>query len=635
MSIEDRQGDCPAHTDDNMKTRKLTLGALILAGLVIAGLSVAGCDDFLASEPLGELTSESFFETQDHALWATNATYAKLRDWNVHVFAWIGMTDIAGDDAHKGSTPTDADFLGDLDDMTHDAGNIAFNDTWQGYFQGVHRANTAIRGIPNVEMDEQLKARLIAENKFLRAYFYFFLVRAFGGVPLITEPLDDGPYQLPRASEEEIYDLIEQDLKEAIEVLPEKSAYSASDVGRATKGAARGLLAKVNLFRGDYAEAELYARQVIDSGEYSLVDDYWGIFRQSGEHGPESVFEASTVALEEGGAGSQYAQVQGVRGEPNLGWGFNVPTTDLEAAFEPGDPRQQATILYEWEMIPDGSGAFVRINQQVPVNRYNEKAQPPLDSPGGSGNSGVNIRRLRYSDVILIAAEAAFRNGNEGEARRLLNMVRQARREGRQATLGIQPEQMADEIATDRLGLTAGNRVFARYVHPDSPAADAGLQSTVISFFTTPAVVEYAENMDVITSVGGTPINNLNDYNSATAGLAPGEQVPVTILRVRQTREGDGVATTTETIQATITAAPLLPDVTASGQDLLEAIWHERRVELALEQHRFFDIVRQGRAAQLLNALGIPFVEGKHNRYPIPTSEIDLSGGLITQNPGY
>jgi len=139
----------------------------------------------------------------------------------------------------------------------------------------------------------------------------------------------------------------------------------------------------------------------------------------------------------------------------------------------------------------------------------------------------------------------------------------------------------------------------------------------------------------VITSVGGTPINNLNDYNSATAGLAPGEQVPVTILRVRQTREGDGVATTTETIQATITAAPLLPDVTASGQDLLEAIWHERRVELALEQHRFFDIVRQGRAAQLLNALGIPFVEGKHNRYPIPTSEIDLSGGLITQNPGY
>lgn len=194
--------------------------ALGLCLLLAVGL--VGCKDFLDTEPQGQLTTEGFFETADQAVAATNATYSILRQWEVHVFAWIGQTDIASDDATKGSIPGDAGFLGDLDDLIFDPNNLnAFRTTWVGYYQGVYRANVALQGIPAVQMDEQLKARLIGENKFLRAYFYFYLVRAYGGVPLITEPLRPGEFTQPRATATEVYDLIEQDLLDAIEVLPE------------------------------------------------------------------------------------------------------------------------------------------------------------------------------------------------------------------------------------------------------------------------------------------------------------------------------------------------------------------------------------------------------------------------------
>ncbi|MFW5972711.1 MAG: RagB/SusD family nutrient uptake outer membrane protein, partial [Bacteroidota bacterium] len=185
----------------------------ILSGAIAAALllPLTACDDVLVKPPLGELTSESFFETPDHALQATNATYAQLRDWQVHVFSWLGMTDIVSDDATKGSTPGDAPFLLSLENLDFDPGNIAFRDTWQGYYRGIYRANLAIENIPGIDMDPALRSRLVGENQFLRAYYYFFLVRAFGGVPLITEPLSPDEYQQERAPEDAVFALIEQD----------------------------------------------------------------------------------------------------------------------------------------------------------------------------------------------------------------------------------------------------------------------------------------------------------------------------------------------------------------------------------------------------------------------------------------
>lgn len=481
-----------------------------LTALLMIGV-LTGCGDFLNRPPLGQLTLASYFQTEEHAVWATNAVYNILRDWSVHVFSYIGVTDIISDDSEKGSTPTDASFLLEIDDFTYTASNIAPQGVWSGYYQGIYRANLAIANIPDIQMDEELKTRLLAENRFLRAYFYFNLVRWFGDLPLITAPLEPSEYNQERSPKEEVYAQIEADLTFAEENLPTRSQYGTADLGRATQGAAQGLLAKMYVTTANFSAAEEYALKVVNSGEYDLLPDYRTVFDREGENSLESLFEVQNTALETGGGGSQYNEVQGVRGVPNLGWGFNRPSDDLIAAYEPGDPRREATILYVGEVLPDGS-ARVEDNENIVGERYNQKAWVP-EHAGGNGNGPGNIRILRYADVLLIAAEALNENGKSQEALTYLNQVR-ARARG----------------------------------------------------------------------------------NSSS----------------------------------------ILPDITETDQAALrEIIWHERRVELAMEQQRWFDLVRQGRAAEVMQALGKSFEVNKHELLPIPQREIDLSGGTIVQNPGW
>lgn len=614
----------------------------VLAAALLLGISLgvwSGCDSFVDTEPLGELTTADFFETPEQAVQATNATYHMLRQWQVHVFAWLGMTDIASDDATKGSTPTDASFLLEFENLNWSASNIAFLDTWSGYYQGIFRANTAIQGIEDMtNIDEQMKNRLLAENRFLRAYYYFFLVRAYGGVPLILEPLEpDEYYDQPRASRDSVYLQIEADLQFAADNLPPQSQLGGSDVGRATQGAANALLAEAHLFQEEYQDACRLGQEVIDSGEYSLYPDYSEIFTPAGENASESVFEIQTVALEEGGGGSQYGQVQGVRGVPNLGWGFNQPSDDLEGGFEPGDPRQQATILFPWEMLPygDPDEQVVEINPQTTNDRYNQKAYTPPTTPGGSGNSGTNIRRIRYAHVLLNAAEACYHTGNEGQAQNWLNEVRARARE-HEVTLGFTPELLDEDIASGVLGLPGdATRVFVRYVDPDSWAAGdvQSFASSLVEYEDDAVVPVCVEQMDLIQSVNGTAVSTPEDYFDALSTLSPGQQVELELLRVSQQPCGTAGSADTQELTVTIEARELLPPVMAGGQELLEAIWHERRVELALEQHRWFDIIRQGRAAEVMADVGKNFIEGTHELYPLPQSEVDATG--LMQNPGY
>lgn len=606
------------------------------AGLTLALVAVLpACD--IETDPLGTLTTESFFQTEQQAIQATNATYSALREWRVHVFSWIGLTDIASDDATKGSVPADAGFLLDIDNLNFDPGNLAFSDPWGGYYRGINLANVAIAGISGMDIDPDLKARLIAENKFLRAYFYFFLARGWGGVPLITSPLAPSEFTQARASREEVYALIEEDLAEGLTALP--LSYSGADVGRATRGAAGALLAEVHLFQGEFEQAFQQAQTVINSGQYSLFPDYETLFTEAGENSSESVFEVQTVAIEGGGANpagasSQYAQVQGVRGTPNIGWGFNTPAPELEDSYEPGDPRLAATILYPWEELPDGSGRVVYLNPSMPNNRYNQKVFVSPDNPGGSGNSGVNIRRIRYAHVLLTGAEAAARTNRAAQAQTWLNMVRERARGTRDITLGPAWESMATSVAQGALGLPAGtSRVFARFVDPDDPAHAAGLRSFTSECVTPCPSTEPPPvrvlNADIITAVDGVPVTTLGQFFSAIDSKAPGANVSLAVLRVT----GAGGTSTATPMVVTVTAQALLPPVTSTGQDLLNAIWEERRHELAMEQHRWFDIVRQGRAAQLMAVAGKTFVTGKHELFPIPAREVTAAG--LAQNPGY
>jgi starch-binding outer membrane protein, SusD/RagB family len=482
--------------------------------IIFSLLILSACSkDFLEEKPLGQLTSDNFFLTAEHAIQSVNATYEMLRDFRVHVFAYIALTDIISDDADKGSTPSDGAPVLVADEFTMDPGSLIIDDSWQGYYRGIKRANWVIAKVPEIEMDPALRSRIVGEARFLRAYFHFNMVRWWGGIPLVLEPLSREDISIPRASEDEVYTAIINDLTEAAAVLPLKSQYAASDLGRITKGAAQGMLAKVYLTRKQFDQAADMAMAVINSKEYSLATNYARIFSKEGENGPESVFEVQATASLIGGW-CQFNQVQGIR--PSKGWGFNRPSDDLVRAYEPGDPRREATVLYVGEVVPDGS-YIVEDNPEMFNERYNQKAWvPDSERAGGAGSDqgGGNIRILRYADVLLIAAESLNETGQSDQALQYVNEIRDRAR--------------------------------------------------------------------------GT--------------------LPPQILR---------------------------PITTTDQTELRELIWKERRVELAMEQHRWFDLLRTGRAASVMKAHGKNFIEGKHELLPIPQSEIDLSGGAVTQNPGY
>lgn len=471
-----------------------------------------GCgSDFLEKKPLGKLTAENFFETEQHAVLATDAVYEHLRDWLVHIFNFVGMSDIITDDSDKGSFPNDAAFLLELDDYTFTASNIAPAGVWEGYYQGIFRANLAINNIPGIEMDVDLRERLVGECKFMRGYFYFNLVRWFGDVPLILTELTQDEFKQERVPVEIVYQQIILDLEDAIEALPERSQYASANLGRVTKGAAKGILAKVHLTRNNFMEAERLAMEIIGSNEYELYPDFARLFTLEGENAMESIFEIQ--ATEGSLNSSQYNQIQGVRGSPNLGWGFNRPSDDLITSFEPGDPRRDATVLFPGEVLPDGS-AIVEDNPDLVNERYNQKGWAPLATSGDNFEGQGNIRRLRYSDILLVAAEALNENSKPQDALTYLNMVRTRARANRPPTI--------------------------------------------------------------------------------------------------------------------------LPDITETNKEKLrEIIWKERRSELALEQHRWFDLQRQGRAAEVMQAHGKNYVSPKHDLFPIPQIEIDVSGGSLSQNAGW
>ncbi len=491
-----------------MKT-KLYLKSIFICVLLV------GCSDFLSVNPQGVLTQEAFPTTASDALQATNAAYSTLRNWLYHS-GGFPILDIMSDDALKGSNPNDgANTVGPYDDFTHAPFQDGLDRWWNALYQGIRRTNVVIENLPDIEMDENLKSRYLGEARFLRALYYFDLVRAFGGVPIVTST--NPPIQLPRASASEVYTLIEEDLTFAVSALPSKGKYAASDFGRATSGAAQSLLGKVHMYQNDFEAAEPLLLSVINSGEYGLEPDYYDANGQDGEHGIESVFEIGAVATD-GGQGNQYANTQGVRGTPNRGWGFNQPSVDLRNAFENGDPREQATIIELGDVIDgitilgDGTTPDVETDENgnvIAIESYNRKVW----IPGLSTDTqfGHNRRLIRYADVLLLAAETLNENDKPNDALPYLNQVR------------------------------------------------------------------------------------------------------------ARARAGDNT---------------ILPDVTTTDKaQLRAAILQERRVELALEGHRFWDLVRTNTAPAVLGPLG--FQEGLHELLPIPQSEIDLSQGTLEQNPNW
>lgn len=381
--------------------------------------AVASCkSDYLDIPQEGATYQSDFFKTSEDAVLATNAVYSYLRGWENSAFPYQYMFGVPGDDVVKGSNPGDASFINEYDNFTFSATNDGVKGYWNGQWQAINRANQVITKVPAIEMDATLKARLIGEAKFLRAYYYFNLVRLFGGVPIFDGLPADGNYNIARSSVAQVYDFIIKDLTDAAAVLP--TSYASSELGRATKGAALGMLSKVYLYTKNWQKAYDTSTQVMGMG-YSLDPDYNHLFRIAGEFGPESVFEVDNSCSSKYG-GSQYAEVQGVRGQ--FGWGFFTPSAALENAYEPGDIRKELTILRNGETTPEGD--LIAKGDAQAVDTYNQKVYVPKaqnNSACGYG-SDQNIRVLRFADILLINAEAANELGNTAAAQASLNKVR-------------------------------------------------------------------------------------------------------------------------------------------------------------------------------------------------------------------
>lgn len=476
--------------------------------IVLAGIFFTSCGKKFLDEPPRKVTIQDLLNNPtDGAQRLIAAVYNKLYAWEQHSFSWNGITSISSDDADKGSDPGDtgAD-KHELDNWTFSPSALSFDEVWQSNFEGIGRATYALKFFPDMNLPGNDKDRYIGEARFLRAYFYFNLVRTFGGLPKIDRVMEsqaDIDAASTRVSAAEIYALIESDLNDAISKLP--ATIPASENGRVTRGAAQALMSKVALYQKKWAIAKSMADAVI-AGPYSLLQDYAMIWREAGEFSSESIWEVNAIGTTPNRGIEGYFVTQAPRGAGGLGWGFNTPTADLASAYEPGDERRAATIIFSGQTLWDG----YLVSALAPNPRYNYKSyiSKTMESFNGEDwQTNKNLRVLRLGEIYLIKAEAENELGNIGAAQGALNMVR--------------------------------NRA----------------------------------------SLGNTTANT----------------------------------------QST----------------LRDAIWKERRVEMAFEHDRMFDLRRTGRAAAVLTAHGKPYQSPKHDLFPIPQNQINLSGNRLQQNPGY
>lgn len=398
-----------------------------LLTLLFLALTLTSCEEDLDVKPNDVQNIADFLNDPNNATQLVNGVYNKQLDYNMYSFSWIGMTSITSDDADKGSTPSDTGTdKTKMDNLTFGASDISFSDVWQGRYQGINRANTALFYLEQLTIDPALKNRLIGEVKFLRALFYFDLVRCFGGVPVVVTKIDINDTEtinnvvFVRKTKQETYAQIEIDLLDAIDKLPLKSAYGPNDLGRASKGAAQALLAKAYLYQEKWQQAYDMSGLVISSAQYALLPDYADVWKEVGENKMESIYEVQAT-LTKGLV--DYTNVQGPRGTPDLGWGFNTPSVNLVNSYEAGDLRKNATVMFVPGVLWDGFIAPTTWNNP----RYNYKAyQSSLAESwnGDKGQTAKNLRILKYSDVLLIRAEAGFHIGMTSEAVDRINDIR-------------------------------------------------------------------------------------------------------------------------------------------------------------------------------------------------------------------
>jgi hypothetical protein len=489
---------------------------ILLAGLFTT--VITGCGkDFLELQPRGTDLEDNFYKNEEQLFQGLIAVYDVMQ-WGTSggYTMTMPLLTVASDEAHAGgSDASDQPRWVAYDNFKLTAEMGPQPGLWNKNYAGIYRANLLLSKIEGATGSAAFKARVTAEAKTLRAYFYFNLIRWFGNIPLIIGPIPTAElYNQPQVPAAQVYTQIEKDLTEAIADLP--LTIPPTESGRLSKGAAKAILAKTIMFQNDNSRMGAAAQllnEVNTSPVYHLLDNYGDIFRPNNQFHAESILEIphSTLALwgdwgwingGEGNVGPQFIGMADYNGPLySGGWGFAPISLDLVAAMT-GDPRFEYTII-DGLALKAGGASYAERYQNT---NYFIKKYAPLQAYRASAGTAelnwpINEIEIRLADTYLLEAEALLRSGGSAvRAGQLLNAVR------------------------DRVDL--------------------------------PAVAATLDN-----------------------------------------------------------------------------VYKERRLELATEGHRFFDLVRTNQAATVLGPLG--FVAPKNNVLPIPQSEIDRTKKNLKQNPGY
>jgi hypothetical protein len=485
---------------------------------LFALLIVLSCSDDFVYVDSEDLNSEDFFNSEQDYQLALVAAY----DYLATTAKFYQFAEIASDNTLcGGESATDSPYIQQIDDMIHSPvgqSDGGLRSMWQWMYEAVNRCNYIMEFQDKTDFAN--KTSVIAQTRFLRAYYNFILVKWWGDVPMVVDKrIRFGEqFNIDRTPKAEVYAQIEQDLIFAAANLP----YLQNETGRATKGAAEALLGKAYLYQDKFSEAATVLENLITNGPHRLLtsEEYPDMFERYNENNIESVFEVQFSDIDGGSfdcfwclEGNYSVYFNGPRGfvdsvgKFDAGYSFNVPVQEVVDAFEPGDLRLEHSILDIAQYIEDNPGSSYQedagYEQTGYFNRKYIARLGDLNNSDAALTNPDNYRSIRYADVLLMAAEALNRgNISDARARDYLNEVR--------------------------------NRA-------------------------------------------------------------------------------------------------LLGNVSTSGSNLTNDIYKERRVELVGEGHRFFDLVRTGRAAQAIDG----FQAGKHELFPIPIEEIVLSGNRWDNNPGY
>jgi hypothetical protein len=395
--------------------------------LALFAFSFNGCSDFLQEDLQGTYSNATFYKTEAHAFLAIAGVYNSASFVSTNNALWV-FGDVASDDATKGGLAGDQSDIQFIDEFSYSNNNGALEKIWKHYYEGISRANYLLYYGPDIPMDEAVKNRILGEAKFLRAYFYFNLINIFGDIPLkLNPPLNEDEINKPKSSSAVVYAQIENVLQEASSVL--EPSYTGIDVGRASQGAALGLLAKTFLYQQKWEEALSAIADIDALGLYKLENVYKNNFTDSTQNNSESLFEIQHLSNQSPKLGSHLNQY--FSPPKDNGYYFNAPLQNFVNEFEKTnadvpDPRLDYTVgragqnwINDEEFDPAWSSTgYLQRKQLQPL-----KEEPII------GDASLNYVYLRYADILLMKAEALNELSRSSEALTPLNAVRKRARE--------------------------------------------------------------------------------------------------------------------------------------------------------------------------------------------------------------